>query len=359
MYKYVPVTASPFGPNIHFVYDMKAGKIIYLHHSLDWLIERNDGTASVEEISGQVQPEHYDSLIEAFKNLLTGSFVGSVSACFENKSGRRWLRITPYIHQSDVETILASVEDFTDLANNDAVLVKYANKKNSILHMLAHDLRGPLGAAKGLVKTLARKNPELEIKTGHIASIIEQSIGLIDSLIQREYLESLDVTLVKKSLNVVKLLKDYIEECKRSNILSGRILSFQSTADEIRCELDNGKFMQIINNLISNALKFTREGGEISMSVSETPGTVEITVADNGIGIPGKFIPVLFDKFTAASRPGLDGEPTIGLGMSIVKMVTEWHEGEIRCESEEGKGTTFFISIPKQVTNQSHGAGQR
>jgi two-component system sensor histidine kinase VicK len=82
----------------------------------------------------------------------------------------------------------------------------------------------------------------------------------------------------------------------------------------------------------------------------EDRGTVLIWVADNGIGIPKKYHASLFDKFTKARRPGLREEPTVGLGMSIIKTIVEWHKGKIWFESEEDKGTTFYVEIPR---NQS------
>jgi two-component system sensor histidine kinase VicK len=80
----------------------------------------------------------------------------------------------------------------------------------------------------------------------------------------------------------------------------------------------------------------------------EEAGTVRITIQDNGIGIPKKYHACLFDKFTKARRPGLRQEPTTGLGMSIIKTIIDWHKGKIRFESEENKGTTFFVEVPKE-----------
>lgn len=112
------------------------------------------------------------------------------------------------------------------------------------------------------------------------------------------------------------------------------------------------KFIQVITNLVSNAIKFTQDDGTISIHVEdkEDTGTLLITIEDNGIGIPDKYHASLFDKFTKARRPGLRKEPTIGLGMSIIKTIIEWHNGKIWFESEENKGTTFYLEIPK---NQS------
>ncbi|KQS36369.1 sensor histidine kinase KdpD [Pedobacter sp. Leaf194] len=106
--------------------------------------------------------------------------------------------------------------------------------------------------------------------------------------------------------------------------------------------------MQVINNLISNSLKFTPDGGNIDIYIQENKRNIVVSVADNGIGIPKKHHAALFDKFTSARRSGLKGEQSTGLGMSIIKAIVDWHNGNIWFESEEKKGTKFFIELPKR-----------
>lgn len=104
--------------------------------------------------------------------------------------------------------------------------------------------------------------------------------------------------------------------------------------------------MQVINNLLSNALKFTPDDGEIKVVLSKAGDKVRMVVADTGIGIPEKFKAELFEKFSSARRTGIKGEDSVGLGMYITKTIVNWHHGEIWFESEEGKGTTFYVEIP-------------
>ena len=138
-----------------------------------------------------------------------------------------------------------------------------------------------------------------------------------------------------------------MEEYQATQQLTGKTFHFLPDSDKIYLELDDFKFMQVINNLISNAIKFTPDGGEITVALEEKEDRVLIRVADTGIGIPEKFHATLFDKFTRARRTGIKGEPSVGLGMSIIKTIVEWHQGKIWFESRENKGTTFFIEVPK------------
>ncbi|RZM21235.1 MAG: ATP-binding protein, partial [Pedobacter sp.] len=172
-------------------------------------------------------------------------------------------------------------------------------------------------------------------------------IKLIRDFIDQEFIESASVKLVRSRVELVGKIstasQDYLnmQESLRVNF------SCRSNRNTVFAEIDEDKFMQVINNLVSNALKFTPEGGKIDIYIRENKKEVLITVADTGIGIPKRFHATLFEKFTDARRSGLRGERSTGLGMSIIKSIVEWHEGKIWFVSEEGSGTTFFIQLPK------------
>ncbi|RYY26245.1 MAG: ATP-binding protein, partial [Chitinophagaceae bacterium] len=137
------------------------------------------------------------------------------------------------------------------------------------------------------------------------------------------------------------------DEYQQSEVEIGKVFHFDTSGPEIFAFIDESKFFQAVNNLVSNALKFTPDGGIITLSLEEKEHTALLTVADNGIGIPMKYQANLFDKFNDARRPGLKGEPSVGLGMSIIKTIVEWHQGRIWFDSEVNKGSTFYIEIPK------------
>ena len=107
------------------------------------------------------------------------------------------------------------------------------------------------------------------------------------------------------------------------------------------------KFAQVLTNLVSNALKFTPDGGRVSVRIAAYPGGVRVQVRDTGVGIPAELQPHLFEAFTKARRPGLRGEPTTGLGLALCKTIVEWHQGTIAVASAEGEGSTFTVEIPQ------------
>ncbi len=176
---------------------------------------------------------------------------------------------------------------------------------------------------------------------------MKQSTDLIADLTQREFLEMAEVDLVKKRVDIAVKLKEVMEEYRKSEWTTERIFKFSSSSENIFLELDESKFMQVVNNLMTNALKFTKKQGVISLTVTDQTDSVLFTFSDNGIGIPEKYHNALFEKFTEARRKGLNGEPTVGLGLSIIKTIIEWHQGHIWFESKEDAGTTFYVEIPR------------
>ncbi len=139
-----------------------------------------------------------------------------------------------------------------------------------------------------------------------------------------------------------------MDQYKNSEQDIAKTFTFNVSNDPIFMMVDDYKFGQAINNFISNAIKFTKDDGTIDVNIEEKQNTVLFTVSDDGIGIPAKYQEDLFDRFTKARRPGLKGEPSVGLGMSIIKLIVDWHGGEIWFNSQENKGTTFFIELPKE-----------
>ena len=170
---------------------------------------------------------------------------------------------------------------------------------------------------------------------------------LIRDFIKQEFLETSQVSLVKVRVDLIERLRSIIEQYQHSQLNMAKTFHLESTSEKIFIAIDADKFFQVINNLISNSIKFTHDDGVISLRVEEKKKTILITVQDNGIGIPKKYHDGLFDKFTKARRPGIRGEESVGLGMSIIKTIVEWHTGKIWFESEENKGTTFYVEIPK------------
>jgi two-component system sensor histidine kinase VicK len=300
---------------------------------------------------------HVDDQQYVLTNLekcIAGEVISDVECRVVRGIHQRWLRITPFLsNENNQRVLIAQAEDITIIKNHSEVLNNHNNKKNNILTMLAHDLAGPLGAIQNFTSLLDREtrnldNHRLNKCINSIARISKNSIHLIHTFIDQEFLESADVKLLKKRVDLLEKIKLGVTTYRETENDLDVTFDVKGNRDHVYAEIDEDKFLQVINNLISNALKFTPRGGLIDINLQEKDESVLISISDTGIGIPKAFHNTLFEKFTNARRRGLKGEVSTGLGMSIIKTIVEWHGGTISFKSEENVGTTFFIEIPNK-----------
>jgi len=300
-----------------------------------------------------IHPDDQSYVLSRLKACIEGQNVSNVECRVKIRDNEHWLSISTYLSNENRKNLLiGKAGDITVHKTNMEVLNNHNNKKNSILNILAHDLAGPIGTIGNLSVMLARetadlKQPLVDRYISMINRISKSSTQLIHDFLNQEFLESAGVKLLKKRVELVQKIKLTTEEFLSMQQQLNIQFSCDANKDSIYVEIDEDKFMQVINNLISNALKFTPEGGSIHVKVKDKKKEVLLSVADTGIGIPKKFHATLFDKFGDARRSGLKGEHSTGLGMSIIKTIVEWHSGKIWFETEEGKGTTFYIQLPK------------
>lgn len=177
----------------------------------------------------------------------------------------------------------------------------------------------------------------------------QEGVTLVRDFVDQEFLESANVDLQLVRLDLAARLRLVLDNYRQRQHAAGHHFYFEATHPRIYAEVDENKFLQVINNLIGNALKFTPDGGHIHVTLSQHPEHLLVTVADNGIGIPEALQPGLFERFTRARRVGLRGEKTTGLGMSIIHTIVGLHRGRIWVDSQEGRGSTFFIQLPLSV----------
>lgn len=304
-------------------------------------------------LSDMVNPDEQIHLLSYLNSCIQGKKIEGVECKINHQDGQRWLKITPHLVIEDGKRLLiGQAEDITIRKENVEAITRHNTKKNSILNILAHDLAGPIGTIGNLAALLAKETEEIEAPLiaryiALISKISQNGIKLIRDFLDQEFLESENVNMVKHRVELIEKITSATEDYfDMQNDLKVQF-AFHSNKDRIYVEIDEHKFMQVINNLISNSLKFTPDGGKIELYVREDKDDIVISIADNGVGIPPRYHATLFDKFNDARRPGLKGEPSTGLGMSIIKTIVEWHNGQIWFESEENKGTTFFIRLPR------------
>ena len=232
--------------------------------------------------------------------------------------------------------------------------------KSDFISVAAHQLRTPLTGIKWSYTALLEKETgPLNADQKEIAekglSAIDQAINLINDLLNVAHLEEgkLDfafkrqslIPIIKKAADGIKL----ITEEKKITVTS----KIPSVAGFPELNIDADKMALAIANLLDNAVKYTPVGGRIDFSVGQDQGLVKISVQDSGIGIPKSQKERLFTKFFRADNATKVQTDGTGLGLFMVKNVVDRHGGKIIVESEEGKGTTFIITLPEITAKKS------
>ncbi len=344
---------------LFFIYNLTNRRFTYFNQTCTEFFGLRKTDVRSEVLLDMVHPDDKEYLVSKIRACIAGQTVANVECRINREANKRWLKITPFIYKKNGERLLiGQAEDVTAIKKNTEVLNNHNNKQNSILNILAHDLAGPIGNVQSLCTLLGREteylnNSKINQYINMMSKISKNNIKLIRDFLNQEFLESSSVKLKKKRVELVRIVRTITEEYFGLENELKINFSLHANKEMIYVEIDEDKFMQAINNLMSNAFKFTPDGGAISIDINENENSVLISISDTGIGIAEKYHATLFDKFTAARRSGLKGEYSTGLGMSIIKTIVEWHEGTIWFKSEENKGTTFYIKLPKNLEKRT------
>ena len=230
-----------------------------------------------------------------------------------------------------------------------------ANKaKLQFFTNISHELRTPLTLIADPVNYIIHDD-NLNSQQRSMLQIVQRNVLVLTQLVS-EILDFRKVQNGKMELrlsdfNLAESMKQWIKLFSASAQKKHIAISMDAP-DTIMLRADQDKIERICYNLLSNALKYTSEGGEITLTAKEENGCVMISVADNGCGISSDELPYIFDRFYQAKNAGRG----TGIGLAIVKAFTELHHGEVSATSIEGKGSTFTIHIPVrqkgEVTNQ-------
>ena len=220
--------------------------------------------------------------------------------------------------------------------------------KSRFFANISHEFRTPLTLIFGPAKDI-EENSE-DNKSRQSAGIIKRNAsrlyGLVNQLLDISKLEAGKMKLEATEQNIIPLLKGYILSFSSLAERKKIKLSFNSVEDNLNVYIDKDKIEKIVTNLLSNAFKFTPEGGRIDFTVEKLISHAEIRIADNGIGIKKERLDKIFDRFYQVDGSHTRESEGTGIGLSLTKELVELHKGKIGVESEYGKGTTFKILLP-------------
>lgn len=217
--------------------------------------------------------------------------------------------------------------------------------KSQLLGMVAHDLRNPIAAIESVAMLMEMDDiePDTQENLGFIKASCVKARTIIEDLLETARNENMiEFVMHKTELN--KFITDIVEMWKIQD--STKNIELISHISPAYAMINHEKFQRVLDNLINNAFKFSKENSVVEIFLDHKGPNTIIEVKDKGIGISPEKLPIIFDPFTKAGRSGLKGEQSTGLGLSIVKQIIDKHKGKIQAESEEGKGSVFRIELP-------------
>jgi two-component sensor histidine kinase len=231
-------------------------------------------------------------------------------------------------------------------------------KDNSIYYLknAAHDFRSPLGAIMGVVNLMQHSFRSKEgLSEKEVLAYLEmikmntdKALSLSDEIMDLAEIESKSFQLQKSKVVMKEFVHRYLET-HRLLTLSRKIkVNFESKT-EGNTLINESKLTRVLDNVMSNAVKFSKGGSSIDIVLFEEGSMIHLEIQDHGIGMNEKILKNVFVKFGAAKRSGLDGEPSHGLGMSIVQQIMKLHDGKVVVTSTEGVGTKMSLQLKKEL----------
>lgn len=223
--------------------------------------------------------------------------------------------------------------------------------RRELVTNISHDLRTPLATMQGYIETLIIKDETLDASTRHhyleIARKHAAHLGrLIQDLFELAMLDSSGVTPVFEQFSLTELIQDVVQEFDLQAKATNVSLHVDPPHQPVSVYADISLIQRVLENLVGNALKYTTQGGKVSISAQPSEKGVGVSVADTGPGISEKDLPHVFDRFYKADPEESGSNGSMGLGLAIAKRILELHGSEILVISEEQRGTRFHFDLP-------------
>lgn len=243
---------------------------------------------------------------------------------------------------------LVVIQDVTPLKEAEQL-------KDRFIGLVVHELRNPLAALKGFAQTLLRHSQgvkgtalaswqrealtEIDVATDRLTRLTEDLLDVVR-------LQAGRLVLHRESVNLVEITRRILAQMGLSS--DRHQLTLSTSLSQLQAEVDKGRIEQVLVNLLTNAIKYSPEGGEIKVTLQVPPGrqTALISIQDHGIGVPQAEQAQLFGRFVRASNGVTHGINGTGLGLYLCRELALQHGGDIWFESTEGVGSTFFLRLP-------------
>lgn len=259
---------------------------------------------------------------------------------------------SPEIESERINELSAKLLEVTgELQKANAELIRVQREREEMLSNISHDLRAPLTAIRSAMDCLTLESLTDDERKGYLATM-DRRMKTLETLVSDMYYlfcvedtgKKLDFTMV----DAAPFFEEYFIDATTDERYDEKDMQLDIPEDlHATISIDIQKIIRVLDNLFTNAAKYSEEGAEIKLAVIEKDGFIEVKVSDTGIGIPEEDVKNVFGRtYTVSAARTPNSKTGSGLGLSIAKAIIERHGGEISCSSVQGEGTTFTFTIP-------------
>ncbi|OGS46026.1 MAG: hypothetical protein A2539_08420 [Elusimicrobia bacterium RIFOXYD2_FULL_34_15] len=232
---------------------------------------------------------------------------------------------------------------------------KLENMRTEFVANVSHELKTPLTAISGFIETLKEGAINDKKEASKFLDIMQANTERLNNLINDMLVisksESKEMKLELKKVNIEKILESISSMYKERIDKKSQKLIFEIANNFTEITADEEKLIQIFSNLIDNAIKFTGQGGVITVKCYDVQDKIKIEVSDTGIGIPKEHLPRIFERFYRVDKARSREMGGTGLGLAIVKHLIQLHGGTVSVESQPGRGSSFTVVLPKEINS--------
>jgi two-component system sensor histidine kinase VicK len=324
----IPEINLTFSPQFASIFGHPAGTLITL-----------------EDIRNQVHPDDMQNIVivSYYDSLVTGSYFYEIRIFWPDKS-LHWIRIKGIVlfnKNKEPVRMLGTVVDITESKRDEI-------RKNDFIAMASHELKTPLTSLKAYLQLLEVKlsgtaDPFIKTAVAKSGNQVNKMTALIHNFLDLSKLEPGKLQLTRNTFDINKLIEETVSE---SRLLSNSHNLHFEPSDAINVNADREKITQVISNFISNAIKYSPKGSNITLRSEINNNNVQVSVTDEGIGVKLKDHEKIFQRFFRSEEEGLKNISGFGIGLYLSSEIIQRHKGKIWVTSEERKGSTFYFSLP-------------
>jgi two-component system phosphate regulon sensor histidine kinase PhoR len=297
------------------------------------------------------------SLLEIVRDAAVERLLGDALARGETQRGTITLSGAEGRH---FEVVAEPIKKESEKANGAVVLFRDISAKRQTEAMrrdfvanVSHELRTPLSILRGYLETLLENPKQPPAELLRIFEVMERHSNrltlLVDDVLSLARLEgpgaTLDLTTIRPAAFFRELMRDWEKKFASKNLLA----ELEAPDDLAPLQADEGRLQEVMYNLLDNAVKYSEPGGRIVVRATQESERACFSVSDNGLGIPPRDLPRIFERFYRADKSRQRERGGTGLGLAIVKHIAQLHGGSVEAESAPGRGTTVRVYLPLAV----------